>query len=135
MRRTSTRHTLKAAAAKVAGQPGCASATDLCCRTISRRQRNEKLREWPPMRLEPFVRVDGTPFATSRDDVLRARGVPLRQGRNAVGLTELDYDDVVYRFQDSGRLEEVTSRAAVLVMGSVAVPFRSLEAFVRAQDP
>jgi hypothetical protein len=87
------------------------------------------------MRLEPFVRVDGTPFATSRDDVLRARGVPLRQGRNAVGLTELDYDDVVYRFQDSGRLEEVTSRAAVLVMGSVAVPFRSLEAFVRAQDP
>jgi hypothetical protein len=87
------------------------------------------------MRLEPFVRVDGTPFATSRDEVLRARGAPLRQGRNAVGLTELDYDDVVYRFQDSGRLEEVTSRAEVLVMGSVAVPFRSLEAFVRAQDP
>src|SRR5262245_16023390 len=87
------------------------------------------------MRLEPYLRVDGMTFATSREDVLRARGVPVRQGRNAVGLTELDYDDVVYRFQDSGRLEEVTSRAPLLVMGAVVVPFRSLEAFVRAQDP
>ena len=87
------------------------------------------------MKLEPFVRVGGTAFSVSRAEVLRERGTPRREGRNAVGLTELDYDDVVFRFQDGGRLEEVTLQAPVLELGSVAVPFASLDAFIRAQDP
>src|SRR5262245_9720680 len=87
------------------------------------------------MRLDPFVRVDGTAFAASREDVRRARGVPAREQRNEVGLTELDYGDVVFRFQDNGRLEEVTSQAPVLDLGTLAVPFARLETFVRAQDP
>jgi len=87
------------------------------------------------MKLEPFVRVDGTAFSVSRTEVLRERGTPRREGRNAVCLTELDYDDVVFRFQDGGRLEEVTLQAPVLELGSVAVPFASLDAFIRAQDP
>ena len=41
---------------------------------------------------------------------------------------------MVYRFQDSGRLEEITTRAAVLHLGAVAVPFGALDAFVRAHD-
>jgi len=87
------------------------------------------------MRLEPFVRVDGTAFAATRDDVRRARGAPARESRNGVGLTELDYGDVVYRFQDSGRLEEVTAQAPVLDLGALAVPFASLGAFIRTHDP
>jgi hypothetical protein len=87
------------------------------------------------MRLEPFVRAGDTAFSATRADVLRARGEPAREGRNAVGLTELDYGHVVLRFQDSGRLEEVTTQAPVIDLGSIAVPFASLEAFVRAQDP
>ena len=87
------------------------------------------------MRLQPFVAVDGTPFSASRDDVLRERGAPARQARNEVGLDELDYGHVVFRFQRSGRLEEVTARAQVVELGTVAVPFGSLEPFVRAQDP
>ena len=79
--------------------------------------------------------VDGTPFSASRDDVLCERGAPARAARNAVGLDELDYGDVVFRFQRSGRLEEVTVRSPVVDLGAVAVPFASLEAFVRAQDP
>ena len=59
----------------------------------------------------------------------------MRQGRNEVGLNELDYDDVVFRFQDGGRLEEVTARAAVLNLGTMAVPFAALESFVRDNDP
>lgn len=86
------------------------------------------------MKLEPFIRVDDTPFSYSRDDVVRVWGQPVRESRNEVGLTELDYDEVVFRFQDCGRLEEVTTQAAVLSFGSVAVPFANLEAFVRAQD-
>jgi hypothetical protein len=87
------------------------------------------------MRIEPFVIVDGNSFAITPDEVLRARGLPASQGRNDVGLNEFDYTSIVFRFQDSGRLEEVTAQAPVLSFGSVAVPFASLESFIRHQDP
>lgn len=86
------------------------------------------------MHLEPFIRVNSIPFTATRDDVIRAHGQPRSESRNSVGLTALDYGDGVYRFQDSGRLEEVTGRAEVLHLGTVAVPFGVLEAFVRAHD-
>lgn len=87
------------------------------------------------MKLDPFVQVDDTPFSVSRDDVLRAHGRPWRSVRNGVGLNELDYGDVVYRFQDSGRLEEITLEAAVVTIGNVAVRFETLAGFIRGQDP
>lgn len=87
------------------------------------------------MRLEPYVQVDDSPFALSREDLLRERGEPWRAVRNGVGLDEMDYGDVVYRFQDCGRLEEITVRAEVVNIGKVAVPFAHLAAFVRAHDP
>ena len=86
------------------------------------------------MRLDPFRRVDDTPFSARRTDIERARGQPLRVEPNAVGLTALDYGAQVFRFQDSGRLEEVTARAEVLHLGELAVPFAHLAAFVRAND-
>lgn len=86
------------------------------------------------MRLDPYVCVDGLPFSATRDDVIRVHGQPLREGRNEVELTELDYGDVVFRFQDCGRLEEVTSQAKVLNLNAVSVPFPSLKAFVCEQD-
>ena len=88
-----------------------------------------------PMRLQPFSVVDGVPFSVSREEVLRIYGSPLREGRNGVGLNELDYEDVVFRFQDCGRLEKVTAQAPVLNLGTVAVPFGALERFVRENDP
>lgn len=87
------------------------------------------------MKLEPFAAVDGVPFTTTVDDLLRTKGTPGRRERNGVGLNEFDYGRVVYRFQDGGRLEEVTVDAPVLTLGAVAVPFGALEGFVRAQDP
>ena len=86
------------------------------------------------MHLQPYQCVNGTPFTATRDDVIRAHGQPRSESRNSVGLTALDYGDVVYRFQDSGRLEEVTGRAEVLHLGTVAVPFRDLAAFVQSSD-
>ena len=88
-----------------------------------------------PMKLHPFSTVNGVPFTASREEVLRVRGSPMRQGRNDVGLDELDYEDVVFRFQDCGRLEEVTAQSPVLNLGTVAVPFGALERFVRDNDP
>lgn len=86
------------------------------------------------MRLDPYRSVDDLPFTATMDDVRRRHGVPRRESRNEVALNELDYGHVVYRFQDNGRLEEVTMRAAVLHLAGVAVPFASLAAFVREHD-
>lgn len=87
------------------------------------------------MKLEPYAKVDDTAFSVSGTDLLRARGKPWRAQRNGVGLDEMDYGDVVYRFQDSGCLEEVTAQAEVVTLGTVSVPFKSLAAFIRGHDP
>lgn len=88
-----------------------------------------------PVKLAPYVQVDDTPFSVSSADIVRSRGQPWRALRNEVGLNELDYGDVVYRFQDCGRLEEVTLQAQVVTLGNVAIPFDTLAAFIRRQDP
>ena len=49
-----------------------------------------------------------------------------------VGLNELDYGDVVYRFQDSGRLEEVTLQARVVRLGTETASIPSLH-FIEEQ--
>lgn len=87
-----------------------------------------------PLKLQPFVQVDDTPFSVSPEDILRTHGKPWRSGRNGVGLHEMDYGHVVYRFQDCGRLEEVTLQAQVVAIGNVAVPFDALAGFIRGQD-
>lgn len=86
------------------------------------------------MKLTPFVAVDDLPFTTTVEELMHVKGTPGRRGRNDVGLREFDYGRAVYRFQDSGRLEEVTMDAPVLTLNGVAVPFGTLAAFVRAQD-
>jgi hypothetical protein len=86
------------------------------------------------MKLQPYVLVDATPFSASREQIEQTRGGPLRTCRNGVGLNELDYGGVVFRFQDGGRLEEITVQAPVVYIGNADVPFAGLEAFVRAHD-
>lgn len=86
------------------------------------------------MRLDPYLSFAGYAFSLRRDELLQQRGVPLKARRNEVGLNEMDYGDVVLRFQDSGRLEEITARAPVLQLGTLAIPFDTLQPFVLAQD-
>jgi hypothetical protein len=86
------------------------------------------------MHLQPYQSVDGTPFTATREDIIRAHGPPHSEERNNIGLTALDYGALVYRFQDSGRLEEVTARAQVLHLGALAIPLGTLAMFVRAND-
>ena len=87
------------------------------------------------MRLDPYRSFAGHAFSSTRDDLLKQRGAPMHARRNEVGLNEMDYGDMVLRFQDSGRLEEITAQAPVLHLGSVAVPFANLQAFVQQHDP
>lgn len=87
------------------------------------------------MKLQPYVQVDDTPFSATSAHIEGGRGKPWRSGRNGVGLNELDYGDVVYRFQDCGRLEEITLQAKVVALGNIVVPFDALAGFIRAQDP
>ena len=72
------------------------------------------------MKIEPFVRVDDIQFSLTREQALIERGEPRSMNRNAVELNELDYGELVLRFQDNGRLEEITLRAEVVELGSVA---------------
>ena len=88
----------------------------------------------PHVRLDPYLAMAGYAFSLERGDLLAQRGEPLVSRRNEVGLNEMDYGDVVLRFQDSGRLEEITAAAAVLHLGTLAVPFDRLQPFVLAQD-
>ena len=87
------------------------------------------------LKLQPYVKVDDIPFTVSSDDIVRSRGKPWRSLRNGVGLNELDYGHVVFRFQDGGRLEEVTVEAEIVALGNVVVPFDTLAAFIRRHDP
>ncbi|HET7792378.1 MAG TPA: hypothetical protein VFL64_03240, partial [Rhizobacter sp.] len=82
-----------------------------------------------PVRLDPYLAMAGYAFSLQRGDLLKQRGEPLAARRNEVGLNEMDYGDVVLRFQDSGRLEEITIAAPVLHLGTLAIPFENLQAF------
>ncbi len=90
------------------------------------------------MRLRPYLQVDDILFTATADAIRAQRGPPLRAQRNPVALNELDYGDVVYRFQDSGRLEEVTQRTPVLYLLEdsevIDVPLAALAEFVRTRD-
>jgi hypothetical protein len=84
--------------------------------------------------LVPYVSFAGHAFSLTPDEALRLHGTPLRQQRNEVGLNEHDHGRFVLRFQDSGRLEEITTEAAALHIGTLVVPFAQLEAFIREHD-
>lgn len=86
------------------------------------------------MEVVPFVSVDGFSFDLSPARLRERCGPPRRQQRTPIGLNEHDYGDRVFRFQDCGRLEEITQRASVVRLRDAAVPFAALAAFVRAHD-
>ena len=86
------------------------------------------------LRLEPFTAFGDLPFSLGVEDLVARLGPPNHQSRNAAALNEYDYDHSVLRFQDSGRLEEITRRAPVLQLGTVVIPFAALGGFVLAQD-
>lgn len=86
------------------------------------------------VRLSPFIGVNDILFSFSMDDMAQRLGAPRRRGRNAVALDELDHGNLVLRFQDNDRLEEITTEAPVLTLGSVSIPFAALKAFIQAQD-
>lgn len=86
------------------------------------------------LRLEPFVAFDDIPFSLSVEALLARLGPPAQQSRNAAELNAYDYGHSVLRFQHNGRLEEITKRAPVLQLDTVAIPFSALAGFVLAQD-
>lgn len=90
------------------------------------------------MRLHPWVRVDDLDFVATPAELLARRGPPRSRRCNSVGLQELDYGEAVFRFQASGRLEEVTRRTPVLYLldgGAVIdLPFAALGRYVRDHD-
>jgi len=86
------------------------------------------------LRLEPFTAFGDLPFSLTAEALVARLGPPNRCARNNVALNEYDYGHSVLRFQDGGRLEEITLRAPVLLLDTVAIPFAALASFVLEQD-
>ncbi len=87
------------------------------------------------MRLIPYFLADAIPFTATREQVVAHYGRPRAAQRNNVGLNELDYGDLIVRFQDNGRLEEITRRAPLLYLGTELLPFARLADHVHRHDP
>ena len=86
------------------------------------------------LRLQPFTAFGELDFSLSVEEMVARLGPANRCSRNNVALNEYDYGHCVLRFQDNGRLEEITRRAPVLQLDTVAIPFTALANFVLAQD-
>ena len=86
------------------------------------------------LNLEPFTAFGDLAFSLSVEDLVARLGPPNRCSRNNVALNEYDYGHRVLRFQDNGRLEEITQRAPVLQLDTVVIPFAALAGFVLEQD-
>lgn len=86
------------------------------------------------LRLQPFEAFGDLPFSLDVEALIARLGPPNHCSRNAAALNEYDYGHAVLRFQDNGRLEEITQRAPVLQLDTVAIPFPALGGFVRTQD-
>jgi hypothetical protein len=86
------------------------------------------------LRLQPFTTFGDVDFGLGVEELIAWLGPPDSQSRNDAALNEYDYGHSVLRFQDGGRLEEITKRAPVLQIDSVAIPFTALAGFVRGQD-
>ena len=86
------------------------------------------------LRLQPFTAFGDLPFSLGVEALIARLGPPNRCSRNNVALNEYDYGHSVLRFQDGGRLEEITRRAPVLQLDTVVIPFAALAGFVLAQD-
>jgi hypothetical protein len=86
------------------------------------------------MKLTPYRQVDDIAFSIRPADLLLRKGTPVMTARNDIGLQEMDYGDCVFRFEDNGRLEEVTRQASVIQLPHAAVPVRFLGRFLREQD-
>jgi hypothetical protein len=87
------------------------------------------------VKLTPYVQVDDVPFTATPGELLSRKGKPALTGRNGVGLEEMGYGDSVFRFKESGRLEEVTQQTSVIQLPHAAVPLKFLGRFMREQDP
>ena len=87
------------------------------------------------LHLQPFTAFGDLPFTLTVEELIARLGPANRCSRNDVALNEYDYGHCVLRFQDNGRLEEITQRAPVLQLDTVAIPFPALASFVLAQDP
>ena len=83
------------------------------------------------MKIEPFTRVDETSFSATPQQIEAAWGPPAKRLVNEVALDEFDYGHVVFRFQASGRLEEITKLAPVVFVDGQAILFPSLAGFIR----
>jgi hypothetical protein len=86
------------------------------------------------MTIRPHSSVADLPFGAKREALHRA-GSPVREGLNRLGELELDYGDMVYRFEDNRFVEATFPLPIMLEIGEHRVDGHSLVAWLRQHDP
>lgn len=86
------------------------------------------------MQVVPFERVGVIVFSTTQEQLLRTLGPPLQEHHNRACLHEYEYPTEIYRYDQTGQLEEVSFYAVDVFLGNQSVGFQELGAYVRSHD-
>jgi hypothetical protein len=86
------------------------------------------------MTIRPHNSVADLPFGATRE-TLRRVGTPPREHLNRLGELELDYGDMVFRFEHNRFVEATFPLPVMLEIGEHRVDGRSLVAWLRQHDP
>jgi hypothetical protein len=78
--------------------------------------------------------VGDFPFGASRA-ALTAVGRPVREGVNRIGLHEVEFGEIIYRFEDDAFVEASFPLPSSLTIDDRQVEGASLIAFLRKHDP
>lgn len=86
------------------------------------------------MRFSPFTKVGDITFGTDAGTLAGLIGQPRAQRVNRDGLMEFDYGSVVYRFDETSTLVEITADSPAIQLDSHQVPFACLASCIREHD-
>ncbi len=86
------------------------------------------------MKITPFEGVGILKFGTSQSSAISILGLPTRESVSGLGELELHYPSVIYRFDVTEGLDEITFNAPLVEFQNESVNFENLEQFLRHKD-
>lgn len=86
------------------------------------------------MKLEPYKSIAGLSLDSEETGLIAKHGKPSRMETNSIGLKELDYGSQVYRFDQDGRLNELTVECVAIEYQGVTIPFAQLKTYIASED-
>lgn len=86
------------------------------------------------MKLEPYTNIAGISLDIGEPDLINISGNLSRIQVNSIGLTEMDYGSRIYRFDQSGVLNELTIECIAIEHQGLTIPFAHLKSYIATKD-